>query len=195
LFRPGAALASRLTAGHDQQPKVRCDKTPTVSPGFLSADDAEACIPSENLVHSQRFMPQAEKDRANQLRGRLRQSYTFPSGAAIAPALAAALDRLGRSVRELGITGTRQIFRAQDAKPGSRFELGLGAELRLFTATQLNQMRNKLLSPNRPASVDLEVEALLRGMTPLVPSDDPDGRWLHEACGLRTVHRVSNQRV
>jgi len=152
-------------------------------------------IPSENLVHSQRFMPQAEKDRANQLRARLRQSYTFPSGAAIAPALATALDRLGRSVRELGITGTRQIFRAQDANAGSRFELGLGAELRLFTATQLNQMRNKLLSSNRPASVDLEVEALLRGMTPLAPSDDPDGRWLHEACGLRTVHRVSNQRV
>ena len=152
-------------------------------------------IPSENLAHSQRFLPQAEKDRANQLRARLRQAYAFPSGAAIAPALAAALDRLGRCVQELGIAGTRQIFRAQDAGAGSRFELGLGAELRPLTAAQLNQMRNRLLSPNRPTSADAEVEGLLRGMTPLAPSDDAEGRWLHEACGLQTLHRVNAQRV
>lgn len=152
-------------------------------------------IPTENLIHSQRFLPQTEKDRVNQLRNRLRQAYIFPSGAALAPALAATLDRLGRCARELGITVPRQIFRAQDANGQSRFELGLGVELAPFTPAQLNQMRTRLLTANRPPSTDTEVEALLRGMAPLPAANDPDGLWLHEVCGLRTVHRVSSQRI
>ena len=152
-------------------------------------------IPTENLIHSQRFLPQTEKDRVNQLRNRLRQGYTFPGGAALAPALAAALDRLSRCVRELGITARRQILRAQDADGKSRFELGLGAEVAPFTAAQLNQMRNRLLNADRPPSDDAEVEALLRAMTPLPAASDPEGRWLHEVCGLRTVHRVTGQRI
>jgi hypothetical protein len=152
-------------------------------------------IPAANVIHSQRFLPQAEKDRANQLRARLRQVYTFPAGAAIAPALASALDLAGRCARELGVTGQRQIFRAQEAGAGSRYELGLGVDLRPFTVAQLNQMRNRLLGPNRQPSTDAEVEGLLQGMAPLPAPDDPEGVWLLAPCGLRTVHRINTQRL
>lgn len=151
--------------------------------------------PPANLIHSERFLPQAAKERVTELRAALRQSFTFPAGAAIAPALAAALDRLGLCVRELGVAAQRQIFRAQDATGGSRYELGLGVDIRPFTIQQINQMRNRLLDANRAPSADKKIEGLLRAMKPAQAADDPEGRWLLEACGLRTVHRINAQRV
>ena len=91
-----------------------------------------------------------------------------------------------RSARRLPWAPAR---RRPDA--GSRYELGLGADLAALTAQALTSLATALST--RAPNPDPEIEALLASMTPQPPADDPDGRWLLEPCGLRTVHRVDSE--
>ena len=146
-------------------------------------------------VGDHRFLPSNTRQQENQLRARLRQFFRFPDGAAIASMLAVALDRVGRCRAALDVTRQVRVLRAQDATRGSRYELGLGVDVQPQTVSELNRMVERLLDPQRPTTEDPAIERLLRTMTPRPADEDPEGRWLLEACGLRTVHRINGSRI
>ncbi len=152
-----------------------------------------------NDIHAARYWPEAKQAQIEALRHRLSQAFEFDSEAAIAPMLAVALDRVARCRRSLDVTTRWPILRAQDSRSGSRYELGLGVDVPLMAPAELDRMAELLRESNfsLPEAADpeedpnpQETEGLLRSMTPLPASEDPEGHWLLEACGLRTVHRV-----
>lgn len=145
-----------------------------------------------NTAHAQRYIPATRRLRIDELRTRLRQNFTFDANAALAPSLAEALDRVGRCRRALGITTQWNVFRTQDSNGGSRYELGLGADLEMLSAAELTQMRDRLLAANRAPAAQPEIERLLRSMRPATAAADPEGTWLLQACGLKTVHRLAS---
>lgn len=149
-----------------------------------------------NAVHAARFLPAARIQREDALRTDLRGFFSFTAEAAtnpaIAPLLAPALVRAARCRAALGVTRKWPMLRAQRSDGGSRYELGLGGDLEPFPAAELDAMA---ASHPTATSTDPEVDGLLRSMTPQSSTDDPDGRWLLEPCGLRTVHRVDSTRV
>jgi hypothetical protein len=148
-----------------------------------------------NGVHAVRLMTDKGRARVEALRSSLRDGFDLPAGAAIAPPLAIALDRVARCRRALGAANRWRIERLQDATAGSRYELGLGADLRVPPAAQLNALRQA--HANRPANGtgDAAIDALLNGMSPRPAAEDPEGRWLLEPCGLATVHRLNTPTV
>lgn len=156
--------------------------------------------PSRNAtaesMHDSRYLPEEERNRIAVLRNRLRRFFSFEADAAIAPMLAVALDRVGSCRRALGILTQWPVLRTQDSNGGSRYELGLGADVSLPPATELNRMAERLRSPSRsPAKDDPEVEGLLQSMKPQSAEEDPEGKWLLEPCGLSTVHRHRDTRL
>ncbi len=149
---------------------------------------------ASDAVHASRFIPASIRDRDQRLRENLRQSFSFVSAGAdlaLAPMLTAALARAGACRRALGATTKWKLLRGQRPDDGSRYELGLGADLDPLSAQELNSLAaaHAARSPN----ADPELEALLASMTPRSAADDPDGAWLVQPCGLRTVHRVDAQ--
>jgi len=113
--------------------------------------------------------------------------------------LAIALDRVGRCRKALGIIDSWEVFRTQDSRVqsaggSSRYEMGLGVEVSLPTVAQLSQMANQHADQNRPRS-DAEIENLLQAMTPHPPSDDPEGFWFLEPCGIKTAHQTPGGRL
>jgi hypothetical protein len=104
--------------------------------------------------------------------------------------LAGALARAGACRQALGATTAWKTLRTQDADAGSRYELGLGADLAPLSAQELSALATA--HANRSPGSDPELEALLASMTPRPAADDPDGAWLLESCGLKTVHRVDS---
>ena len=104
--------------------------------------------------------------------------------------LAAALGRAGACRRALGVGDKWNVLRAQRADAGSRYELGLGADLEPLPAQQLNRLAQA--HANREPNPDPELEGVLASMTPVPARRDPEGRWLLEPCGLKTVHRVDS---
>lgn len=150
--------------------------------------------PPSNQIHAARFLPADRKSQVQELRSQLRGSYQFPPGSALAPGLAAALARVARCREALGVTAPWPVLRTQDDNAGSRYELGLGADLAVPPAAEINALRVARADPNRPPA-EPEIEALLQEMTPRSQNEDPEGRWLLEACGLRTVHRIDSNRV
>jgi hypothetical protein len=153
-----------------------------------------------NNAHAHRFLPAAKKDKEDALRSDLRALFDFGSiaagaEAAVAPLLAAALIRAAHSMQALGGPSPWPLFRAQDAEAGSRYELGLGVDARRLTSPELTAMRNrhaalKAADPTFAGVADAETRGLLQAMTPVSVARDPDGRWLLEPCGLRTIHRI-----
>lgn len=149
---------------------------------------------ASDAVHAARFVPAPIRDRDEALRQSLGQFFSFVSAGpdlALAPMLAAALTRAGACRRALGATTKWKLLRGQRADAGSRYELGLGADLDPLSAQELNALAaaHAARSPN----ADPELEALLASMTPRSAADDPDGAWLLQPCGLRTVHRADTQ--
>jgi hypothetical protein len=149
-------------------------------------------------AHAQRFLPRLLADRVAALRRRLRTGYEPPAATALAPMLALALDRVARCRRALGVTTPWPLLRSQDLDGGSRYELGLGADLRPLSAAELDVLAERL----RDGQIDLpeaatalepdpaETAAVLSAAVPRPATEDSDGAWLLEACGLRTVHPV-----
>lgn len=162
-----------------------------------------------NKVHEARFLPTERVERETRLRAALRSLFTFSSflpgtEPAFAPMLAAALVRAGRCIKALGGPTPLAIYRAQLDNGGSRYELGLGVDVKRLTAAELNAMgrehaRLKAADPefkqvqdpdSSDPSAKAELSGLLKGMSPESSAADPDGRWVLEACGVRTVHRI-----
>jgi hypothetical protein len=157
--------------------------------------------PTADQIHRDRPQRQAKRQQVEGLRNRLSQNFDFTGdpSAAIAPTLAMALDRVGRCRQALGLTTLWQVFRTQDSRTqaaggSSRYELGLGIEVSLPTVAELNQMAAQFANPNRPR-VDAEIEGLIQSMTPRLPTDDSEGRWLLEPCEIKTAHRISSGRL
>ena len=164
----------------------------------LAADDG---------VHAKRLLPRARAGQEERLRQTMRKLFDFTTiepgpSPAFAPMLAAALVRAARCIAALGGPSPWSVLRAQRADRGSRYELGLGADLVKLSAAQLNAMRathaslkaadaafGQVTDPD-PAdpSAKPELQGLLQEMEPQSATADPDGRWLLEPCGLRTVH-------
>jgi hypothetical protein len=151
--------------------------------------------PQGNQVHVARPLPQTTRDRVADLRRDLRAFLAFEAEAATNPAfaefLAAALVRAGRCRAALGVQTPMPLRRAQAPDQGSRYELGLGVDLGAPPAAELDQLGTVLADPNRPPDPDPQTEALLASMRPRPAAEDPEGRWLLEPCGLRTVHRLT----
>jgi hypothetical protein len=157
-------------------------------------DDAEA-----SAVHAARYLPSTVAEADDALRRRLRGSYELAPPVALAPGLARALDQVGRARRALGATGRWRILRGQDVDGGSRYELGLGADLARPDAAELDELAARLrageITPPAPTDDEPDPAAIRGLLAAAVPADaaaDPDGAWLLEACGLRTVHRVDD---
>jgi hypothetical protein len=151
--------------------------------------------PQGNQVHAARYLPQATRERVANLRGALRSFLAFEDEAATNPAFAAflaeALVRVGRCRAALGVSSPLTLRRAQAPDQGSRYELGMGVDIDPLPAGELDAMAAALADPNRPPAPEPETEALLASMRPRPSADDPEGRWLLEPCGLRTVHRLA----
>lgn len=146
---------------------------------------------SADAVHSARFESEQRAQQVDELRADLRDGFSFLTPgptAALAPMLASALARVWRCRKHLTATTKWPLKRAQDGAAGSRYELGLGADLQPLPAAELNRLGQEHAA-GRPTA-DREVQALLSSMTPRSAADDPEGRWLLEPCGIRTVHRV-----
>jgi hypothetical protein len=155
--------------------------------------------PQGNQVHAARFLPSATRERVADLRRDLRAFLSFEGEAATNPAfasfLARALVRVGRCRTALGVETPLAVRRAQADDQGSRYELGLGVDLRIVPAAELDALGAAAADPDRPRAPDPETEALLASLRPRPAADDPEGRWLFEPCGLRTVHRVDSDTV
>ncbi len=148
-------------------------------------------------VHSRRYLPADRRQQVEELRGSLRERYDFPSEAAIAPMLAAALDRAGQCWQALDEGKRWRVLRAQDSSAGSRYQLGLGADLamRPFGREELHEVVDRLLDRRRRPTGIPQVDALLGAMNPRPFATDPEGSWFWEACGLRTVHRIDDETI
>ncbi|MEO6772040.1 MAG: hypothetical protein ABI467_03350 [Kofleriaceae bacterium] len=133
-----------------------------------------------------RLVPRSERAETNALCVRLATTFTWPANPAIAPALARALDRVGKCRTALGVTRPWKVLRTQDDAGGSRYELGLGIDLEVPPAGELAALGQKhVVSGTTP-----EIEALIASMTPVPAAQDLHGRWLLEACLLPTVHSL-----
>ena len=144
-------------------------------------------------VHAARFQPDDLRAQVETLRADLREGFDFAGSgpeSALAPMLAAALARVWQCRRHLLATTTWPVQRAQDPTGGSRYELGLGADLEPLPAAELDRLASEHAA-GRPAD-DPEIQALIDSMTPRSAGDDPAGRWLLEPCGLRTVHELDS---
>ncbi len=171
-----------------------------------------------DAVHEARYLPRGKGgreeryDHEQRLRKELRSLFTFSSleaGAepALAVGLSEALIRAARCIKALGGPVPLPAFRTQRGDRGSRYELGLGADVKRLTGAELAAMRTQHAAlmaadpefgqianpdPNDPR-VKKEIQGLLKTMQPATAAADPDGLWLFEPCGLRTVHRLPSQ--
>jgi hypothetical protein len=141
-----------------------------------------------------RLVSNGERIRTRALLARLAAGVVLPANAFLAPQLAEALDRLARARAALGLTPLK-VLRAQDDAGGSRYELGLGADLEMPIAADVDRMVKNLAQRKFTGTVDAETQALLDSLTSSPVSTDPAGRWLLLACGLHTVHELPGSRL
>jgi hypothetical protein len=149
---------------------------------LLPATAAE--LPAERMVSI------AERTRARDLLARLAARTTWPANAHIAPSIAAALDRVARCAAALGVAGPVQVTRAQRDDGGSRYELGVGADVTAFTPAQAQSLADALRDGDIATSADAETRLRLAAMTAEDATTDDAARWLYRGCGLRTVHAI-----
>lgn len=187
----GLAMAFRVLApGGDAERLAVLDRVRAVHLLWPTADG--------DPVHAARPLSAGRRARDEALRAALRAGWTFAEQAAVRPALArglaAALARLAACRAALGAAGPGTVLRAQDPAGGSRYELGIGADLRPATPAELAALAARARTPGPVA--DPEIRALLAELRPPAdPADDPDGRWLLAPCGLATVHRAADDRL
>jgi hypothetical protein len=146
-------------------------------------------------VPDTRLLPAAVRAEENALRARLAQNLEFPAAAFVAPNLARALDRIGACRRALGVTRRWRVLRAQDDAGGSRYELGLGADVEAIPPAELDTLAANHRAGSIAAGTAPAIRALLAQMQPRSSTDDPLGRWLLAPCGLASVHPLDAART
>ncbi len=184
------AIAVHLIAVGD--PQIRLNFLNYVRDAYLIFPANTA---ANNNRHARRFMPQVHKDAITALRKRLRGGYDFADPAmGVAPLLATSLDRLARVRDRLGHANRWPVLRAQDETGGSRYEMGFGVDVRVPDPGELDDLAAQVTA-GAGAAEDDDISALLSSLTPQPSADDPEGAWLLEACGFRTVHRLDAARM
>ncbi|MCW8900030.1 MAG: hypothetical protein OQK75_00920 [Gammaproteobacteria bacterium] len=157
-------------------------------------------ISPRQALENNRFMSTTNKKIQSQLRSRLRKSFEFDTQHYIAPMLASALDLVSKCRSALlgSSLSKRKIHRAQDDTGESRYELGLGVLMQSLTITEINQLRNIIRNTNRRPVREPAIEGLIQSMaSATIPTttEDKYGSWFFNACGLRTVHPVTSNRI
>jgi hypothetical protein len=137
------------------------------------------------------LLPPLQAAATNAMLARLPGFFSFPSDSYVARYLAEALDLLGRMRTALGATTLWTVLRAQDDAGGSRFELGLGVELAMPPAAELDAMAARLAARQFSGTVDYRLQLRLDALRPQPAHADPQGRWLLSVCGLRTIHTTA----
>jgi hypothetical protein len=191
LDRPADfAVAVKLVAGGDDGARTRLL-------GALRRDRLVRPVvsPSQAADYGGRFSPGPQRKALDSLSAAVRAGFGFSGDAAPDPALATglarALARVAACRTALGVATPWTLTRAQLADGGSRYELGLGADLALPAAAEVAALRQAVTATTRPRAADPEIEALLDAMAAAGPDPaDDELRWLLEPCGLRTVHRT-----
>jgi hypothetical protein len=155
-------------------------------------------LPEGNIDH--RTRPQSAEGRTADTRTRatLRLGWRHPPAAGYAPALAQVLGPAGLVLAAAGLpTARRVVTRAQDDAGGSRFELGLGAEVEAPTAAEWDGVKAALAGGVAANAAGAALAARLRPVAAAAPGGaaDPDGAWFWAACGVRTVVRTAAARL
>ena len=177
--------AVRLVSAPDEAPRT----------AFLAHARQAVLLQPGVDVPATRLLPSDVRAEENALRTRLARTFEFPANAHIAPLLARALDRVGECRRALGITRRWRVLRAQDDEGGSRYELGLGVDVELMPAAELDALAANHAAGNVAADTPAAIRSLLARMLPKAASEDPRGRWLLAPCGLTTVHPLDATRT
>lgn len=186
------AVAINLVSSQDDTPRIQ----------FLAYLRAHylltpgAPIPAARRLPSKvRAAQQAILDRIGGAGGDVSNaSFDVPSGTFMAPLLAEALDRVGRARRALGVPRRWKLLRSQDDAGGSRYELGLGADVEAMPPAEIDELVAKLEARDFVAGTDPETLALLASVVAKPRAEDPTGRWLLTAAGLRTVQPIAGDR-
>lgn len=165
--------------------------------GFVRRSHLILLDAAEDAIHRRRKQPAAQANEGQALRERLNAAFAWPALAAIAPALAGALDRYGRCRAALGAAGPLAIVTAQDAAGGSRFELGLGVAMTMPDAAELELITQVIANRQWQAGDDREVAALLEvdDATAGALSAETAASWLWRRCGLQTHHLLADGTV
>jgi hypothetical protein len=142
-----------------------------------------------------RLVPTESEAEENALRTRLAAAFEWPANANIAPHLGRALDRVGACRTALGVARRWRVLRAQEDAGGSRYELGLGVDLEVLPAGELDALVANHTSNTIDPATSPEIRALLAAMTPRPASEDPIGRWLLDPCGVSTAHPLDATRL
>jgi hypothetical protein len=139
-------------------------------------------------VPDTRLLPSTIKQAENALRTRLADRFEFPTNAFIAPMLCRALDLVGQCCKALGVARKWRVLRTQDDAGGSRYELGLGVDLEVPPAAELDTMIANHVSGRFDLTAAQEAIQLLPQLQPQPSADDPRAQWLLAPCGVSTVH-------
>jgi hypothetical protein len=186
------AVAIALVSSPDDSPRKRF--LAYLRTNYL-VEPGQRIPASRPLPSKVRAAQQPVLDRIGGIGGDVSQaSFDVPAGTFIAPLLAEALDRVGRARRALGVTRRWKILRGQDDAGGSRYELGLGVDVEAIPAIELDELAAKLAAKAFAPGTDPETLALLMSVTAKSSTDDPTGRWLLSAAGLRTIHPIAGDR-
>jgi hypothetical protein len=168
-----------------------------------------AATPPANTIHARRPASEAQRQAMAALRKTLRDTYQLAAtNLALAPMLANALARVGRLLAAVGLGQTLTITRAHDPAGGSRYQLGLGADLGFGANFFADLAQNVADFQQRAAGDDpptLQTVAdlnragglgdLLLKLQPLPPQQDRTARWFFGELGLRTVHPLTPARI
>jgi hypothetical protein len=189
----GADLATVAESNTEHAIAVRLVSSPDGAPrlAFLDWVRAFHLLEPGQPVPASRLLPNATRIEQNAALTRVAAAFQFPAGARVAPLLVELLDLVGRCRTALGVTRRWQVVRAQDNNGGSRFELGLGVELEVPPAAELDLLAQNLAQQQIAAGADVETKALLGVLTGASSAADPLGRWLLAGCGARTVHATA----
>jgi hypothetical protein len=147
-------------------------------------------IPATRLLPS---IARAKLQDVLNLIGGVNGRFAFPPGSYVSPLLAEALDRAGRCRAALGVTRPWKVLRAQDDTGGSRYELGLGVDVEIPPATELDLMAQNLAAGAIAPGTDVETAQLVGSLTPVPSASDPVGAWFLRPCGFKTVHALADR--
>lgn len=147
-------------------------------------------------VPAARRMPSSRRSAENALRLRLRTLLQFGSTSrSLAPALARTFDRIAIVSEMLGTNLQIHLLRAQQDLGGSRWELGLAAEVQAPDPAQIASLAQAAQGVDLATVSDRNARSLIaRLRTTLPAAGGADASWLFQAAGFRTRHALAADR-
>lgn len=135
-----------------------------------------------DAAHGARMLPPATVARIDDMRTAL-ATLNLPANQPVAAPLGLALQRLTEWQDRLGARPFTRILAGQHDNGGSRYELGLGAQLATSSADVLGDAVNAATALGDPR------------LSPASVADDPAGSWLLRASGMRTSQPLADGTV